>query len=204
MEELKLKRYILVSVVVVLLAVLLVAFILPGVAQQQSKSGLRVFNANAGQVVNFEGQGTPNTDVYIEVTTKTSINAPGGRYGISLNGIKIPSGTNRFSITAENVDTMTVAGSSLTNSQISAAQGVEVGKNSVGSLSKSNIPAGTYNLMIYGSTKDSKIDVSASAGCMVHVDSNGNYYSSVSTQGMPPGMYKVKQDNKEIAHIYLS
>jgi hypothetical protein len=81
---------------------------------------------------------------------------------------------------------------------------VEVDKNGVGSLSKNNIPSGTYNLMIYGSTKDSKVDVSASAGCTVHVDGSGNYYASVSTQGMPPGMYNVKQDNKEIAHVYLS
>jgi hypothetical protein len=99
---------------------------------------------------------------------------------------------------------MTVAGSSLTNGHISAAQAVDVKKNGVGSLSKSNIPAGTYNVMVYGTTKDSTVDVSASSGCVVHVDGSGNYYESVSTQGMPPGLYKVKQDNKEIAHIYLA
>jgi hypothetical protein len=98
---------------------------------------------------------------------------------------------------------MTVSGSSLTNSQVSATQGVSVNNKGVGSLSKSNIPVGTYNLMIYGTTKYSKVDVSASAGYMVHVDGNGNYYGSISTQGMPAGVYNVKQDNKEIAYVYL-
>jgi hypothetical protein len=192
------------AVILAFSAMLLVVFILPGLAQPQSNSGLRIIKASPGQVIPFDGKGEPNSDVYLTILTSTRIDAPGGRYGIALNGIQIPSGTNKFSITASRVETMTVSGSSSSNGQISATQGVDVKKNGVGSLSKSNIPAGTYSVMVYGTTKDSKVDVSASAGCAVHVDGSGNYHGSVSTQGMPAGLYTVKQDNKEIAHIYLA
>jgi hypothetical protein len=183
---------------------LLFVFILPGGAQPQSSTDIRTIKASPGEVISFDGQGEPNSDVFITISTSTSIKANSGRYGIVLNGIQIPSETNKFSITAGRVETMTVSGSSTNNGQISATQAVDVKKNGVGSLSKSDVPVGTYNVMVYGTTKDSNVDVSASAECAVHVDGTGNYHGSVNTQGMPAGLYKVKQDNKEIAHIYLS
>jgi hypothetical protein len=98
---------------------------------------------------------------------------------------------------------MTVSGCSLSNSQISATQAVDVKKNGIGLLSVSNVPTGTYNVIVYGTARGSKVDLTASAGCAIQVDGSGNYPGRVNTGGLPAGEYKVKQDGREIAHVYL-
>jgi hypothetical protein len=195
-----LRRYAILPAILILSTLFVLAIMPPGGTQQ---SGLQVISANPGDTVTFNGQGDPNSEVYIEISTSTSIGAPGGRYGIALNGIHIPSGKNSFSISADRVETMTVSGSSLSNSQISATQAVDVKKNGRGSFSVSNVPEGTYNIMVYGTASGSTVDLSASAACAIQVDGSGNYWESLNTQGMPAGVYSVKQDHREIAHVYL-
>lgn len=172
-------------------------------ATSRQQPDIGIISAGTGDVVHFDGKGTPNSRVMIEVTSTVSISAgANGRYAVGINNVQIPDGENRFSVSAYPVTTMTVAGNSQGSKGISAVEAVDV-VGGRGSLSVSNVPADKYNIMVYGTAKDGEVSLDVTASCAVSVDKKGRYSANVNTRGMPAGVYTVKQDGVVIAVVYL-
>jgi hypothetical protein len=158
--------------------------------------------AAPGDTIRFTGNGSPNSNVDVRVTTTTTIEVSDNRYGISLRDVNIPHSTNAFSITAYPVQSMTVAGESLSSKGVSAVKGIDV-QDGRGSLAVNDVPADRYNIMAYGDAAGPTVNVEASASCVLPVDNQGVYGGSVGTAGMPAGVYHVRQDGVLVAIVYL-
>jgi hypothetical protein len=155
-----------------------------------------------GDAVRFTGNGSPNSNVDVRVTTTTTIEVSDNRYGISLHDVNIPGPSNAFSITAYPVRSMTVAGESLSSKGVSAVKGIDV-QGGHGALMVNDVPAGQYDIMAYGDADGPTVNVEASASCVLPVDDQGVYGGSVGTAGMPVGVYYIRQDGVLVAIVYL-
>jgi hypothetical protein len=200
------KRYSMLLSILLVMAILITTLsILPG-AQPEAYSlapqAVKTITANPGSTIKFTGDGAPNSNVNRQISTSTSVDVKKGRYSISLNNVYIPGSSNGFSITASNVQSMTVAGNSLASKGISAAKEIIVSDGS-GSFSVSNVPSDKYHIMVYGSASGSSVNIHATASCRIPVDSSGKYIGTVNTQGMPAGIYHVTQGGTEVATVYL-
>lgn len=155
-----------------------------------------------GDTIRFTGNGSPNSNVNIRVTTTTTIEVSDNRYGITLHDVNIPHSSNAFRITAYPVGSMTVAGESLSSKGVSAVKGIDV-QGGRGSFAVNDVPAGQYDIMAYGDAAGPTVNVEASASCVLPVDDQGVYSSSVGTAGMPAGVYHIRQDGVLVAIVYL-
>lgn len=164
--------------------------------------GVKTIVAAPGDTVRFAGSGSPNSNVNIRVTTTTTIEVSDNRYGIALHDVNIPHSSNAFSITAYPVRSMTVAGESLSSKGVSAVKGIDV-QGGRGSFAVNDVPAGRYEIMAYGDAAGPTVNVEASASCVLPVDDQGVYSSSVGTAGMPAGVYYIRQDGVLVAIVYL-
>ncbi len=179
-----------------MLAVSLAAF--QGAAQAQ-----QIISGSPGDTITYHGEGPVNSDVTLEVSSSTSIGVSGGSYSSSLNGINIPSGSNRFSISVSPVQTMHIAGGPSWLGSVASVDGSVSG--TTGSYSISNVPAGSYNIRVYGTPANgaSSVTMTVTASAPQHVGADGHYTASISTAGLPPGVYTVRQNGQEVAIVYL-
>jgi hypothetical protein len=169
----------------------------------QSAGGVQVISASPGDTINFHGTGTPGASVTLDITTSIAVgveNSSGqSLYSLSLTGFHVPSGSNRFSITANPVSTMTIWGS---YDGIGLSHNIAVANGS-GSFSISNVPGLTYDIGVKGKANGPNVNMDISASTGVSVDNSGNYTATVNTKGLPAGIYDVYQDNVLIAIVYL-
>ena len=159
---------------------------------------VQVISASPGQTITYQGHGSPGATVTMEVTAGISVGVGSDhRYYKDMKGVQIPGGS-RFSITASPVDTFSVSGGM-------HGIGMTIGSVSgnVGSASMSNVPAGTYEIVVTGISNGSSVSMTVHAYQPQGVGSDGSYTVSLSTSGLPPAVYSVKQDGQEVAKVYL-
>ncbi len=182
-----------VSVIVILLVQL------SNVAWSQ---GTEIIAASPGQTITYQGHGNPGSQVNIEVTASISVGVSNGRYISRMNGVNIPGGS-RFSISASPVDSLTVSGSPTWAGGLSHSLQGGV-KNRVGSASMSNVPGGSYNIVVSGIANGSgSVAMTVHAFQSQGVGSDGAFTASLSTSGLPSAVYSVRQDGREVAKVYL-
>ena len=169
-----------------------------GAAQAQ-----QILSGSPGDTITYNGEGPANSDVTLEVSSSTTIGVSGGSYSSSLDGINIPSGSNSFSIRVSPVQTMHIAGGPSWLGSVASVDGSVSG--TTGSYSISNVPAGRYNIRVYGTPAGdaSSVTMTVTASAPQHVGADGHYVASISTAGLPPGVYTVRQNGQEVAKVYL-
>ncbi len=159
----------------------------------------QIISASPGQAITYQGNGAPDSQVTMEVTASISLGVGGdGRYYKDMRGVEIPGGS-RFSITASPVDTFSVSGGM-------HGIGMTIGSvsNHVGSASMGNVPGGTYNIVVTGIANGSgPVSVTVHAYQTKSTGSDGSFTASISTSGLPPAIYSVRQDGVEVATVYL-
>lgn len=180
-------------------AVILVIAQFSGMANSQ---GVQIISASLGQTIMYQGHGSPNSQVTIEVSaTITAQKIGSNHYKSEMRGVDIPGGS-RFSITARPVDTLTVSGSFPGTPLGSSLQGSVT--NHVGSASMGNVPGGTYNILVSGVANGSgPVSITVHAYQSQSVGGDGTFTASISTSGLPSAVYSVKQDGTEVAKVYL-
>jgi len=160
--------------------------------------GVQIISAPPGKTIAYQGHGSPNSQVTIEVTASISVGVGGDhRYYKSMNGVNIPGGSS-FSITAIPVTTFSVSGGMF-------GIGMTIGSVSgdTGSASMSHVPGGTYNIVVTGISNGSSVSMTVHAYQTQSVDGDGAYTASLSTSGLPAAVYSVKQNGQEVARVYL-
>lgn len=182
------------------------AVCLPALSIVAMADGVQIIAASPGSTISYTGTGSPNSDVTMEVSGGYSVgtsNGPDGKktYKSQLNGIHIPGGQNYFRVDVEPVDTLSVTGSLFGIGH--TMQGSVT--NHHGSYSMSNVPSGTYNIVVSGIANGSagSVGIGVKASQKVHCDSEGKFTASINSGGLPSGVYSVKQNGKEVAKVYL-
>ena len=147
-------------------------------------------NPVQGDVVSITVKASPFEEVQVTVLFSKTLEASGGEYTWRLNGVRIPSTPNTFEVRAENVRNLHVAVKVLL---IWVTKSVDA-KGGVASMSQSDIPVGTYDVVIYGEALDkaSKVTITVTASTTIKMNRNGLYTYSLDTSNIPAGTFTVR------------
>jgi len=144
-----------------------------------------------GDVIKVLIKASPEEEVKITISFKMAIAASNGKYEYRLNNVKIPSSSNSFTVKAANVKNLHISVKVLLLFWVTKS--VEA-KDGVATLSQSNVPAGTYNIVIHGDAAEeaTKVTLQITASTKIVTDQNGIYEYSYDTSSIPPGTFTVK------------
>ena len=144
-----------------------------------------------GDVVKVLVKANPNEELTVSVSFEKVLPVSEGRYEYRLSGVNIPSTPNSFTVRAVNVKNLYVSVKVLLLFWVT--KGVEA-KNGVAAISQGNVPAGTYDVVIYGDAAEgaSKVTIQITASTRGVTDKNGHYEYSYDTRSIPPGKFTVR------------
>jgi hypothetical protein len=162
-----------------------------------------IISCGLGGTLSYSGHGPENSDVSVEISSAISVPVSGGHYSLSLSGIKIPSCGNSIYLSASPVDTFNIGGTihGIIPIPVPAISMPVSGQTCT--ISRSNVPGGTYDIGINGDSSAGSVTITVRAGTAIHTDACGGYVASLDMSGMPAGIYTVKQDGTEVARAYV-
>jgi hypothetical protein len=146
-------------------------------------------NPVKGNVVTIYGTANPNEDVKIEISFEKVVPVQNGEYVFSVNGVKIPEGKNRFTVTAYGCDDLKVSVKILFN-LVWVTLSSEA-SNGVATVSQSNVPPGTYDVVIHGKSSQTSVKLKITATGYIKADKNGKFSYSYDTSSIPPGEFTI-------------
>jgi len=147
-------------------------------------------NPVQGDVVSITVKASPFEEVQVTVLFSKTLKASGGKYTWRLNGVRIPSTPNMFEVRAENVRNLHIAVKVLL---IWVTESVDA-KGGVASMFQSDVPVGTYDVVIYGDALDKALEVTVTvtASATIKMNRNGLYTYSLDTSYIPAGTFTVR------------
>ncbi|MBO8183036.1 MAG: hypothetical protein H0Z28_09630 [Archaeoglobus sp.] len=147
-----------------------------------------------GDLVEIYGKTNPNEEVKVEIQFEKIIAVENGRYSFSISGLKIPEGKNRFTVTAHPCDNLKVSVKLLFN-LIWITLGSEA-ENHTATVSQANVPAGTYDILIHGKSKQESVKLKITAIGYIKADEKGDFSYTYDTTPMPSGDFIVEIGGK--------
>lgn len=121
-----------------------------------------------------------------------------GKYSWRLYSVDIPVSENCFSVTAKDVEQLSVAVKIVF--WITKTSSAE---NGVATVSQCNVPKGRYDVEIFGKSNSSLVTIKISAKSYLYADENGRFEFSYDTDPIPVGEFKIKVKNEEKT-VYLA
>lgn len=148
-------------------------------------------NPVKGDVVTIYGTAGPNEEVRVDISFEKTVTVRDNRYIFSVDGVKIPEGKNKFTVMAYGCENLKV--SVRLFNLIWVTLGSEA-SNGVATFSQSNVPAGTYNVVIHGKSNKSSVRLKITATGYIKADEKGRFSYSYDTSSLPPGEFTVSVD----------
>ena len=157
-------------------------------------------NPVVGDTITLTGKASPNEAINCQAwfeVNPTKILLPD--YGYDMYGVELPSPPNNFKVIAENVNDAYVC----VNMGIWITISSSADSNGIATVSKSNVPEGTYDITIGGTIKDQSkpVKLKIIASTTINADENGNFKYAYKTNNIPEGTtiyLSVGGVNKEI------
>lgn len=146
-------------------------------------------NPTKGDIVTIYGTADPSEEVKIDISFEKTVPVQSGDYTFSVSGVNIPEGKNRFTVTAYGCDNLKVSVRMFFN-----LVWITIGSdanNGVATVSQSNVPSGTYDVIIHGKSSQSSVKLKITATGYIKADENGNFRFSYDTSPIPPGDFVV-------------
>ncbi|WP_052727836.1 PKD domain-containing protein [Methanosarcina vacuolata] len=143
-----------------------------------------------GDIININGSASPEDKINAFVTFEKNVSVSEGEYEYSLQNVTIVKGLgNSFTVEARGVNNLNVRAKKVGWLSKSANAS---GDTAI--VSRSDVPTGTYQIMIDGDAKEgvSEVDLKITASQTIQADSNGNFSYSYNTTAIPPGNFEVK------------
>lgn len=164
-------------------------------------STVQILTGVPGDTISYTGSGPSDSDLSLELSTTTAVGVSGGQYSKTFSSIVIPDRSNTFRVSGSPVQSLYVAGKGPVTAGI-WTPGLGGGSSFTSPMS---IPAGTYDVKVYGNAVNgaSSVNLDVKVASTVHTDSAGAYSGSLSSHGLPAGLYILKQSGTEVADIYL-
>ncbi|HWQ49346.1 MAG TPA: PKD domain-containing protein [Methanosarcina sp.] len=143
-----------------------------------------------GDTININGSAFPEKKVNISVTFEKAAPVSEGKFEYILENVTISEGLgNLFTVEARGVNNLNVRAKKILwlTKSTQALRDTAI-------VSQSNVPAGTYRIIIDGDTRIdvSEVNLKVTASQFIQADSNGNFSCSYNTISVPPGNFEVK------------
>jgi len=145
-------------------------------------------NPNPGDEITITGSASPNDAVSLRSSFGMNLPVSSGQYEYATR-VSVPQTPNRITVTAKNVKDFN-AGVKL---GIWITKSFEPSSGTV-RLSQADVPAGSYNLKMFGAALpgSTSVPVSVEAETEVKADSKGKYILDMDTTGIPAGEYSIE------------
>lgn len=178
-----------------LLTILFFVFLLIGVgiaSAEVMNFNIRPENPVKGDVVTIYGTASSNEEVKVDISFEKVVPVQNGEYVFSVNGIKIPEGKNKFTVTAYGCIDLDVSArrqiiGGLYTPWITLSKEAT---NGVASISQS-VPSGTYDVLIHGKSGQSSVKLKITATGYIKADESGKFSYSYDTSSIPPGEFVI-------------
>lgn len=154
--------------------------------------GVKPENPVKGDVVTIYGTAGPNEEVRIDISYERDVPVQNGEYIFSVDGIEIPDGKNKFTVTAYGCADLDVSArrriiGGLYTPWVTLSEEATGG---IASISQS-APPGTYDVLIHGRSNRSSVRLKITATGYVKADESGRFSYSYETSSVPLGEFVV-------------
>ncbi|UXM85411.1 hypothetical protein [Methanococcus aeolicus] len=142
-------------------------------------------NPKVGDTITITGMANPNEDINCQAWFEVNPIVSYPYYGYLMYGVDIPTPPNTFKVIGENVRDISVS----VNMGAWITIDATANSNGVATVSKSNVPAGTYDMKIGGKIKNQSkpVKLKIIASTTIKADENGNFKYSYKTNNIPEG-----------------
>ncbi|CAJ36707.1 hypothetical protein [Methanocella arvoryzae] len=193
---LRTKRSLAISAIVLLIISIL------AVPTATTASSVKILTGTPGDTITYTGSGPADSDIPVELSTIISVGVSDNKYSQTFYGIHIPDYQNSFTVSGNPVNTLYVSGR---GSMTLGLWSPDLGGASSSFTSPISIPEGDYDVRVHGDAAPgtSTVNLNVKVTSYVRTDSSGSYTVSLSTAGLPAGLYVLRQSGVEVANIYL-
>ncbi|WP_256623274.1 hypothetical protein [Methanolobus chelungpuianus] len=180
-------------------SILIALLLISAASASTTISSVTPANPAVGDEIVIKGYGTPDSvlNAYTSFTVEVPVRE--GKYEYELKNIKVPAGTDTFSVDAEKVTLLKVEvkklGIPYSRSAIADSAGLA-------SISQSYVLPFTYKVAITGEATEAEVNLTLKGLSKVRTDSTGYFECSYKTNGVPAGLFVVDIDG-EIIEIEL-
>jgi hypothetical protein len=141
-----------------------------------------------GETITISGRASPGQEISLSTSFGMGLPVEEGRYEYQTK-VTVPQTPNRITVAAENVKDF--------NAGIKLGIWITKGFPPSGGkvrLSQANVPAGEYNLKMFGEAQpgSGEVGIEVEAETRVKADSQGRYALDVDTSGIPAGEYRIE------------
>ena len=151
-------------------------------------------NPAKGDVVTIHGITNPNENIKIEILFEEVVEVQNGKYAFSVKDVKIPEGKNKFSVSAYGCEDLKVGVWILVGwiTPLSSKA-----SNGVASVSLSNVPAGTYDILVHGKANSNSVKLKIVATGYIKANDEGKFSYSYDTSCIPPGEFVIRVNGEQ-------
>ncbi|RNI08406.1 hypothetical protein EFE40_07625 [Methanohalophilus halophilus] len=153
-----------------------------------------------GEDIKINGTAQPDESIDVTVSFNQTVNVSNGTYEYRIDDVEIPDGSNTFQVTSEKVKDLNVRVKILF--WITKSADAESG---VATVSQSNVPSGTYDIIIDGQAEDgeSTVNLTINASSSIKADTQGYFEETYATNSIPPGIFELNAGEiNEIITLY--
>lgn len=152
-----------------------------------------------GDEIIIKGYGTPDSVLNAYTSFAVEVPVKNGKYEYELKNIKVPAGTDTFSVDAEKVTLLKVEVKKL---GIPYSRSATADSAGLASISQSYVLPFTYKVAITGESTEAKVNLTLKGISEIKTDSTGYFECSYKTNGVPAGLFVVDIDG-EIIEVEL-
>jgi len=153
-----------------------------------------------GDEITINGTAAPDESIDTTVSFNQTVNVSDGTYKYRIDDVEIPDGPNTFQVRGEKVKDLNVRVKILF--WITKSADAESG---VATVSQSNVPSGTYDIIIDGQPEDgeSTVNLTINASSSIKADTQGYFEETYATNSIPPGIFELSAGEiNEIITLY--
>ena len=166
------------------LMLLLIAVQVPFTHPAATNVTITPVNPVRGDLMKIDVTASPNESIDVQLSFTKKLNATSDRFLLEMDGVQIPPPPNDFSVKATGVTNLNVAVLIIfpITKSASASEGVAT-------VSQGGVPAGNYNLKIYGDAEPgvSSVSILVTASKTITTDASGHYTYNYPTASLPTG-----------------
>lgn len=152
-----------------------------------------------GDEITITGQGDPDSEIIARTNYTVEVPVENGTYDYGLDDVKIPSGTDNFSVEAWNVTNLSILVKKL---EIPFTRSTSANSTGFARISQSNVPPLTYDINISGASGEEEINITLEGVSTLETDEEGYFEYSYRTDNVPAGLFIIDIDNSTF-EVYL-
>lgn len=173
--------------------------LISGASASTTISSVTPANPVVGEEIVIKGYSTPDSILNAYTSFAVEVPVRNGKYEYELKNIKVPEGTDTFSVDAEKVTKLKVE---VKKFGVPYSRSATANSAGLASISQSYVLPFTYKVTITGEASETKVNLALKGVSKIKTDSTGYFECSYKTNGVPAGLFVVDIDG-EIIEIEL-